>query len=249
MGVISDPAVPKGDLIRRVTELEQQVKQLLTARRLEAASIGRGGLRLHSGGSLLVDDGGDIRVAGGRLEAVDGDGDGVFVVDSTEPSIFMRQELITQLSLAILADRLHSDSIPLSGGTVTDPGLSYIAADGPSLTDVEVSQTGTLLLLITARIQCQINQPTGVSAQGWMSYRITGATTVEPGDDEALAHEFSGPAADVIASTVQATRLVLVEGLNPGSHTIAARYRSQGVDAAPQTEVIFSSRNLTALPL
>ncbi|SCL31909.1 hypothetical protein GA0070616_4355 [Micromonospora nigra] len=56
MGVIGDNAVSSGDIMRRLRELEKQVEQLNAARRLESASIGRGGLVIKDGGALRVVD-------------------------------------------------------------------------------------------------------------------------------------------------------------------------------------------------
>jgi hypothetical protein len=162
---------------------------------------------------------------------------------------FMTSSLASAVAAGVLGARFYSHSIPLIDGTVTNPGSTYTAANGPELTGVDVSDSGLCLLKITARVACQINQPNGVAAGGWMSVAVSGATTRSPADDDALEHDITGPAADVIASSVQATRLVLLEGLNPGLHTISARYRSEHVDPPPDTSVIFSSRNLTAWAL
>lgn len=169
---------------------------------------------------------------------------------AAEQSIeFLRSGVAQQIARQVLAAAMFSNSVPLSEGSVTDPGSTYVAADGPILSNIEISDSGTCLVLITSRINVQINQPLGVSASGWMSFRITGATTREPSDEESLNTDIFGPAADVIASTIGATRLVLVEGLNPGVHTIEARYRSEGVDPVPQHAVNFTSRNLTVMAL
>lgn len=64
MGVISDQAQSPGDLMRRLAELERAVTQLRNARVLENAAIGAGGLRVHSGGSVRIQDGGNLNVSG-----------------------------------------------------------------------------------------------------------------------------------------------------------------------------------------
>lgn len=81
MGNVGDVAFSQGDLMRRVHKLEEQLRMLAAARRLENATIGAGGLRikgagglrLQAGGSLTVEDGGDILIEGGDL-VVTGDG-------------------------------------------------------------------------------------------------------------------------------------------------------------------------------
>lgn len=64
MGVISDQARSPGDVMRRLAELERAVTQLRNARVLENAAIGAGGLRVHSGGSVRIQDGGNLNVSG-----------------------------------------------------------------------------------------------------------------------------------------------------------------------------------------
>lgn len=75
MSTWSDQAVPRGDVMRRLEELERAVARLRTARRLEAASVGEGGLRIHSGGDLRLEGGGTLSVAdGGTLGVLTPDG-------------------------------------------------------------------------------------------------------------------------------------------------------------------------------
>lgn len=97
MSNLSDPMMSQGDVMRRLADLERQLRELQTARRLESASIGRGGLRVKDGGRIEVidDDGGiafsasadgltldgllrvigDIRAeGGGRIRYIDAEG-------------------------------------------------------------------------------------------------------------------------------------------------------------------------------
>lgn len=53
---ISDAALSRGDVMRRMSKLEDRQRRIETARRLEAAAIGSGGLRVHGGGRMLVED-------------------------------------------------------------------------------------------------------------------------------------------------------------------------------------------------
>jgi hypothetical protein len=54
MTVVSDAARSNGDVMRRLVELEAQVREMRAARRLEAATIGAGGLTIKDGGELVV---------------------------------------------------------------------------------------------------------------------------------------------------------------------------------------------------
>jgi hypothetical protein len=56
VSLISSPAQPAGDVMRRLRELEQAVQRLQTSRRLESASIGAGGLTVKADGSIRSDE-------------------------------------------------------------------------------------------------------------------------------------------------------------------------------------------------
>lgn len=66
--------LPRGrdDLMRRVQDLERKIKVLEGARRLESASVGKGGLTIKDTGSLIVKGGGDISVQDDGTLSVDG---------------------------------------------------------------------------------------------------------------------------------------------------------------------------------
>ncbi|OKI52848.1 hypothetical protein [Micromonospora sp. CB01531] len=69
--ISSDQAPPGTDwLVRRIADLERQVRELQAGRRLEAATIGAGGLTIKGGGSVTVTDGGQVLIhdtAGNRM--------------------------------------------------------------------------------------------------------------------------------------------------------------------------------------
>lgn len=108
---------------------------------------------------------------------------------------------------------------------------------GPVLSDVVVGPSGRCLVWITSTINLLTT-----SGGGEMAYAITGATTVPTGDDPpALA--WYGPA----GTGLTASRLVLQQGLNPGTHVITAKYSA--VDLGVGGSARFGDRNLTAIPL
>jgi hypothetical protein len=86
-----------GDLPRRLAEVERQLRNLTSGRRLEDASVGARGVRIFDGGSLKVEGGGDITVSdegdlivqGGKITALDINGDTVFEVDTSVGSVSM----------------------------------------------------------------------------------------------------------------------------------------------------------------
>jgi len=79
---ISDPMF-SGDLQRRVAELERQLRNLTSGRRLEDASIGARGITVKGGGSITID--------GGELRLIDENGVQVaFFGDVTQDGIVSR---------------------------------------------------------------------------------------------------------------------------------------------------------------
>lgn len=78
----SDAVQSSGDVMRRLADLERKVRELEAGRRLEAATIGRGGLTIRDtggvtirdGGGVTVRDGGDLNVEGGELRVRDTNG-------------------------------------------------------------------------------------------------------------------------------------------------------------------------------
>jgi hypothetical protein len=85
---IGDAARSQGDIMYRLQEIERTIRDLQTARRLEAATVGRGGIRVRGtggvrvqdGGGVAIEGGGDVGVAGGGRVHVQGGG-GVVVED------------------------------------------------------------------------------------------------------------------------------------------------------------------------
>ncbi|KXK63346.1 hypothetical protein AWW66_03265 [Micromonospora rosaria] len=54
--MIGDAAFSHGDIMRRLRDLERDIRAQAAGRRLEASSIGRGGLALRDGGSMRIID-------------------------------------------------------------------------------------------------------------------------------------------------------------------------------------------------
>ena len=80
--IASDAVQHSGDVMRRLADLERQVRVLQAGRRLEAATIGRGGLTVKDGGGVTIRDGGDLQILdggdvvgqGGSLRFINADG-------------------------------------------------------------------------------------------------------------------------------------------------------------------------------
>jgi hypothetical protein len=255
-----------GDLQRRVAKLESLVTMLTSGRRMESASIGAGGTRYHSGGSatfeggggVYIRDGGTQFVQGGKITAADPEGELVFEVDAGEsPSIFMRQELIRQLSLQIFAERIHSafdpDIAQRNSEVFGNPTNG--AAVGPAATGVDII-TGSALIMVSANIEFSTSNNAANSTPrvgGAIGVQISGATTVNPDEEIGIsAQSFksrSGGAVslvDGIVNVTTTTAVYLQTGLNPGPHDFTLKYRKWlsstdyvNVDARSLTVIAF----------
>lgn len=90
MGIANAAPNSSGDLPRRISKLERDLRGIQNAKRLESAAVGTGGVRVHSGGSVRLQGGGSLIVEDDGSVIVDGDIeilDGVAVVRDTEGRI------------------------------------------------------------------------------------------------------------------------------------------------------------------
>lgn len=129
-----------------------------------------------------------------------------------------------------------------TSGTYIDLGTV-----GPVLTDVLVGQSGRCLVFISTALQ----EFSGDLARGGeMSFAVSGATVVAPNPFRALriGHTDDGRIMDGYSSnnlSVRSTAIHLLDGLNTGSHTFTAKYKTGNAG----TEVGFFDRTIMALPL
>lgn len=261
MGVISDSAV-SDDLARRLRTLERQVASLQTALRLEAATIGKGGLRIkdeggvtfEDGGGVVINDGGTIQLNdGGSVELNDGggvnvndsQGERVFEVVSEPASIFMDPSLIAEISAQALNFRIES-ALTVTSGTLDDTDLLFHDLDtggtGPSVT-VPVSETGVAIVTFGALMSWQDLSGAASIMGGGVGFEVSGATTRAPTVDE----EF-GFAAAVVANgsaQIKGVNQITVSGLNPGNNTFTLKYRNRDLDRFTD----FQSRQISVIGL
>lgn len=254
MGVDAEVARSRGDVMSRLRALEKDMERMRSDRRLEAAAIGSGGLRVRGGhiiiqdaagnetarwatdglsltgllsvlGTIAVTGGGDISVTDGRLVASDQAGE-VFAVDPTIPRIFMRPELIQQVTREVLAAGILSDS---AAGEVDTSSSSYVAlSGGPSISDVSIGPSGIAMVWLGAQAHATSSGGSpGFGQTGFMSVNVSGASSVSPLD----ANSFQVTHTDLGGDSFSGGRSMAVariSGLNEGTHTFAARYRVDG---------------------
>lgn len=258
MQVDPDIAFSRGDVMRRLAELEKRVVELTSGRRLENATVGANGIRvkgaggitLQQGGGVTVEDGGDIVVRGGALNVFDdtetlvavigrlpNGSRGVAALDPTTGSLV---ELSTLAFGTRSVDAEEEEVLGTVGVWSSLPG-------GPVVPDVPIGTTGRALVMVTADIACY---PTGSNTEvdAWMGFEVSGASSRAPNITDSVRAAFRRDA-DTTGNpgvTVAASREVLVEGLAAGLHTFTAQYQYTASSAFD--EASYMSRNLTIRP-
>lgn len=229
-GVVPRSNADMGDVVRR---LEARIAEL-ERRTLYSADLSSGNMNIR-GGSVNIYDNSDALVA---VVGLLPNGDrGVGVVDPSTSA------LVTLSTLAFGIRSVNTDAEVVLG----TEGIWATLTGGPTVSNVPIGSSGRALVLISADISCA---PTGsnTEVEGWMGFEITGATAVPPDVVRSLRVAFRRDAdtAGNPGVTTGATRVVLVEGLTAGLHTVEARYRIS--EDTPADEASFMSRNITVMP-
>lgn len=86
MPLPSDMIASQGDVMRRLVDLEREVRELRAERRLESATIGRGGITVRGGAIRAVDENGTVVAVLGDLAEVSGEGQQGFWLGRPGPS-------------------------------------------------------------------------------------------------------------------------------------------------------------------
>lgn len=197
----------RGDIMRRLHRIERQIQELQAGRRLEAAHVGEGGLRIR----------------GGLLRVQDTVGDDMFRAGGDPGEVFIRQDLLSPLAVAIFADRADAQTVDVSEFIDTDT-YDDIATVGPVIQDIEVL-TGKMIVAPSASIGVAANASNLFSAEAYMSYEISGPTIVPPSDERA--------ARATLITTDQGMQIIVRTGgtfvhrdLEPGVYQVRAKYRT-----------------------
>lgn len=147
----------------------------------------------------------------------------------------------SDLAAFVFGERFRAAS---TAATVGTSSASYVTlSGGPSVSDVEVSDGGTMVVMVgcNGAVSSVIGSPDQAAA---MSFQISGASSVSPVDGNAyiLAHADLGEDSFVWSRSMAVARIT---GLNPGTHTVAARYRKMFGGGS----VEFTDRTLIAIGL
>ncbi|MGH3878074.1 MAG: hypothetical protein ACRDSK_13675 [Actinophytocola sp.] len=228
MGVIGDAAHHPGDVMRRLQELERAFREMAASRRLENASIGAGGVRLHSGGSLTVDPGGTVKVGNITITK-----DSLIVTDSSGATVLQLGLLSNGqyglaaidpvvgglVEMAALAFRQSTVQIAAREGR-TSTSFGDLTTVGPTVSGIEVGSTGKMVVELGTRMFFGTFSA-GVVVGGLMSFQVSGPTSLSPSVNRSVE-------ASLIESAGQfgVGRQFLVTGLSPGTYSVTAKYAS-----------------------
>jgi hypothetical protein len=118
-----------------------------------------------------------------------------------------------------------------------------LVTSGPTLSDVLVGNSGRALVMVSCYIYASTGANPGQSPIGWMSWAISGATSVAASQPQAA--QLGGFDFDDRVGFIGTPAVVrLVTGLNAGLHTFQAKYATSA-----STTCEFGQRNLTVIPL
>jgi hypothetical protein len=147
---------------------------------------------------------------------------------------FMNSSLASQISAEVFAARIRTAEV---GDYVEISSTDWIdlpGSPGPTLTDIEVSSTGVMLVEVGCFVSADDNA-------GYMSVEVSGATSRAP----TLRHIVSVlAAAGDGPNAIAAGRQFPVTGLNPGLHTVTAKYRT---DSTSSPGALFGDRTLDVI--
>ncbi len=173
MTLPSDAAVSRGDVMRRLADLERQVRELAAARGLESSSIGAGGITIDvQGGLRVMHDNGQIMMEVGYAETGFGPVEQV-VLHRRDGSISLQiQSNLFGFEFIRVLDAAGSALFADDG--VNGQGLSvpYLQGEFASMaTPTDSTASGTFTVLQKAIWRKQHAQ-----IQAWVLHNVTSTT-------------------------------------------------------------------------
>lgn len=191
------------------------VRTAMTAARtrIRFGSIEASDIIIRGGSLKITDDAGDTVVHVGKLP------DGSYGLAAIEAGKLVK--------LSTLAFGIRAATVQAQQGTASQ-AWTNLATIGPRV-NVTIGTSGRCVALPS----CQML--TG-DRGGKMGVEVTGATTIDPQQSGFVMLDAAG-------AGINAAHAILLTGLNPGVHTLTAKYA-----ALSPSEVSFSDRNLIAIP-
>lgn len=218
----------------------------LTAGTITAQSVLAAQLEVGAGGNIKLTEGsldvsnnlGQLMVEAGLLS----NGDyGLAAVDPATGAL---------VDLATLAFGIRADTVSTAVNLTTQSFTDLPGSFGPQVT-VKIGNSGRCLVTLSCQIASQANPNLGTSSgAGYVSFDLTGATALSPNFARSVYAElfydqFGTEVVPMIQLKTGTSRVILLEGLNPGVHTFTMKYINFG-DASPG--VTFSNRLIIVQP-
>lgn len=135
------------------------------------------------------------------------------------------------LAAGVLAKRIHVAQLD---DTAVRSSLSYGDPDtgtaGPTKTDVEISESGKAVVMLFAQARSQHDNTGTVTEDGYMGVRVSGATSKDPADQQAVTLTNGGGAGGEVENVQTSPgRAILFDDLAPGTHTFHCEYRARSI--------------------
>lgn len=152
---------------------------------------------------------------------------------------WMTGQLGRALAVSVFSDRIKSDEVFPSESGATGV-FGDLATFGPQVTEVEVSESGKLLVFVA----CTFAPPASGFASGHMSFEVVGPETRAAQVATAVSVGYN--AVNDGDLFIAMTKHESVSGLTPGIYTVTAKYAAFDTNAA---DVVFTNRELMTIAL
>lgn len=166
---------------------------------------------------------------------------------------FMETTLARRLALKVFGEAILEDTVDGSASIGDqNSGNDWInlpGSEGPTITDVEIGETGRAMVIMTARLSVETHTTDAQIVGAFMSYEVSGATSVVPNLARALelqhvAQTVGDDDTQVVAATM--SRVHVASSLNAGVHTFTAKYSAANSGSGQRST--FSRRQLQVIP-
>lgn len=169
---------------------------------------------------------------------------------------WMTTALASRLARQLLGEATHTAYVAAYEGQSHTLTWADLATPGPAVSNVEIGESGTALVILSARIDITYGWGTGYSGANLMTammgLEITGATSRPPDPWASLEKSgqlFASTGQVTGGATVSSSKVLIIQGLNPGVHTFTAKYRTIAVPTDTGAMAEYSDRLLAVLPL
>lgn len=154
----------------------------------------------------------------------------------------MRTSLAQQIAVAVFAQRVHAAQADAEVAITSSSWQS--APGGPTVSNVEVSESGVALVTIGARLAVDSFDTFG--QEGLMSFQVNGPTSISPHFTRAAELAVADIDQQVVVGNTPSRQVVLT-GLAPGQYSFSARYSTTpGGSGRP---VLFENRSISVIAL